>query len=158
MVVAGVAADSTGVAVGSAVADISAAELRAEVERVLGLPEPIEAELADVPMELTDDLVEPTERGDPAAGHTVARPTARDTLALTVAGLRARQQVHVMVRLLMATQTQREPREITALLALTLIAGRPQEALRQQPTAETLRHQHPAPLAEWQPPIDQVLQ
>jgi hypothetical protein len=151
MVVAAVAADSTGVAVGSAVADISAAELRAEVERVLGLPEPIEAELADVPMELT-------ERGDPAAGHTVARPTARDTLALTVAGLRARQQVHVMVRLLMATQTQREPREITALLALTLIAGRPQEALRQQPTAETLRHQHPAPLAEWQPPIDQVLQ
>jgi hypothetical protein len=152
MVVAGGAAPTAADSTVVAVAHISAEELRAEVERVLGLPEPTGAERADVLMELTDDLVEPMERGDPArtaAGHTVVRPTARDTLVRMVAGLRARQQVHVMAQLLMDAQTQRQPREITALLALTLIAARPQETLRQQRTAETPRPQHPAPLAEW---------
>jgi hypothetical protein len=154
MVVAEEAASTVG-EVASAVADTSAAELRvramAEEVRVLLVREAIVVEPPGVPMELTDrdDLVELTER-DPArmaAGHTVARATARDTLARMVAGLQRHQQVHVPVQVLMAAQTQPQPREITARLAL--IAARPQGTLRQQPVAETLRRQHPAPPAEW---------
>lgn len=166
MVVAEEAA-STVVEVALAVADTSAGELRAramEVEvRVSGLPEPIGAEAAlRAPMELTDrdDLVELTERRDPertAAGHMVAQPIARDTLARMEAGLRLRQQVHVTVQLLIATQTQRQPREITARLALRPIGALLLETLRQQPTEETLQRQHPAPLAERSLPIGQGL-
>ncbi len=163
MVVAEEAA-SMAAEVDSAVADTPAAvraRAMAAVARVLELPEPIGAELAGVPMELTDreDLVELTER-DPArtaAGHTAVQPTARDTLARMVAGLRRGQQVHVTVQRLTAAQTQRQPREITALLVLARTAARPQGTLRRQPTAETLRCQHPAPLAGWSLPIDQDL-
>jgi len=151
--------------VDSAVADTPAAAVRARalaaVARVLELPEPIGAELAGVPMELTDreDLVEPTER-DPAhtaAGHTAVRPTARDTRARMAAGPRRGQPVHVTVQRLTAAQTRQQPREITALLVLALTAARTQGTLRQQPTEGTLRCQHPALRAAWLRPIDQDL-
>jgi len=158
-------AASTVAVVGSAAGDTSEVELRGpatvEVARVLGLLEPIGAAALRAPMELTDrrDLVELTDRRDPArtaAGHTVALPTARDTLARMVAGLRRHQQVHVTVQLLITAQTQRQPREITALLALALMAARPQGTRRRQPTAEALRL--PGPPAGRSLPIDQVLQ
>jgi hypothetical protein len=153
-----VAEEAVSMVVDSAVADAPAAEphalAMAEEARGLGPPGPTGAEAAlRAPMELT-------ERGDPAhtaAGHTVARPTARDILVRMAAGLRRHQRVHVTVQLLIAAQTQRQPREITARLALALIAARPQGTPRRQPTAETLRRQHPAPLAGWSLPIDQGL-
>jgi hypothetical protein len=160
MVVAAEAA-SMAAEVDSAVADTPAA-VRARamaVARVLELPEPIGAELAGVPMERTEDLVELTER-DPAptaAGHTAVRPTARDTLARMVAGPRRGQQVHATVQRLTAAQTQRQPREITALPVLALTAARAQGTLRRQPTEETLRCQRPALRAARLPPIDQDL-
>jgi hypothetical protein len=157
---------STVAVVGSAAGGTSEVELRGpatvEVARVLGLPEPIGAEAAlRAPMELTDrrDLVELTDRRAPArtaAGHMVARPTARDTLGHMAAGLRRHHLVHVTVQLLITAQTQRQPREITALLALAPIAARPQGTLRRQPTAEALRL--PGRPAGWSLPIDQVLQ
>jgi hypothetical protein len=159
-------AASTVAVVDSGAGDTSEVEVRGpvtvEVGRVLGLPVPIGAEAALLaPMELTDrrDLVELTDRPDPArtaADHTVARPTVRDTLARMVAGLRRHQQAHVTVQLLVTAQTQRQPREITALLALALIAARPQGTLRRQPTAEALRL--PGRPAGWSLPIDRVLQ
>jgi hypothetical protein len=118
------------VAAGSAAGDTSEVELRgpatAEVARVLRLPGPIEVEAAfRAPTELTV-------RRDPArtaAGHTVARPIARDTLVRMAAGLRRHQQAHVTVQLppteqiLLAEQIQRQLRGITAARALVLIAA-----------------------------------
>jgi hypothetical protein len=153
--VAAEAGASTVVEVASAEADISAAELRAramvEEARVLLPPEDIVAERPRVPMGLTGrvDLAEPTGRDGlvlMAAGHTVALRTARGTLVRTAAGQRRRQRVHVMVQLPMAAQTQRQPREITARLALTPIAERP-GTLQQQPTAEALQRQGRVPPA-----------
>jgi hypothetical protein len=148
---------STVAVVGSAAGGTSEVELRGpatvEVARVLGLPEPIGAEAAlRAPMELTDRRAP----ARTAAGHTVARPTARDTLGHMAAGLRRHHLVHVTVQLLITAQTQRQPREITALLALAPIAARPQGTLRRQPTAEALRL--PGRPAGWSLPIDQVLQ
>ena len=153
--VAAEAEASTVVEVASAEADISAEELRVramvEEARVLLPLEAILAERPRVPMGLTGrvDLPELTGRHGlvlMAGGHTVALRTARDTLVRTAAGRRRRQQVHVMVQLPMAAQTQRQPREITARLALTPIAGR-LGTLQQQPTAEALQRQYRVPPA-----------
>jgi hypothetical protein len=148
---------STVAVVGSAAGGTSEVELRGpatvEVARVLGLPEPIGEEAAlRAPIELTDRRAP----ARTAAGHMVARPTARDTLGHMAAGLRRHHLVHVTVQLLITAQTQRQPREITALLALAPIAARPQGTLRRQPTAEALRL--PGRPAGWSLPIDQVLQ
>jgi hypothetical protein len=131
---------STVVVADSAVEGTSAEEDHARVTAegvVLGLPEPIGAEPVAVTMELMDrdDLVGLTELADPAhtaAGRTVARPTARDTLVHMVAGLGRHQQVHATVQFLMAAQTRRQPRGITGLPEPALIAAQAQGILRQE--------------------------
>jgi hypothetical protein len=164
MVAAGAA--STVVVVDSAAEDTSAAELRARaMEEEARVPQPLElfgAEALRVPMEPTDrrDPAEPTDRRDrvlTVVGRMAARLTVRDIQARMVAGLRPRQQVHVMVQLLIAAQTQRQPRAIMALPALPPIEAPPEGTPRRRPTVETLRLQHPIPLAGWSLPVDQVL-
>ncbi len=134
--------------------DISAVEvLIRAIARALVL-----TALEAIAAELLRALMEPTEERDPAptvVGPMAARPIARDTLALMVAGLRRHRQVHVTVQLLTTAQTQRQQPGITALLALTQTAARPQETLRRRPTAEVPRL--PGPPAGRSLPIDLAL-